>query len=158
MKANTINSFFLLSSLLFLTGFAMKLKNILESTSGSTLKDSIKGLIQVKENIPKYYADVVLNQPDNYSDYENYEFQFGDENNYKHNSNLTEAYLGSGSFSTVIEVFDIRTGEQLVLKLLDLDALTEELSIDWIKKEVLAMETLKGAPYVIQIKDVIKIE
>jgi len=64
-------------------------------------------------NLPKYYANVCEEMPQEYSDYENYEVKFGSQENYE-----IIKKIGRGKYSEVYEGINTANNERIVIKIL----------------------------------------
>lgn len=66
-----------------------------------------------KDSFPKYYADVWEEQDVEYSDYENYEVQFSEQDSYE-----LIRKIGRGKYSDVYEGINAENDNYIVIKIL----------------------------------------
>ena len=91
------------------------------------------------------HADVNVQQPQEYWDYENYAIEWNDQDNYE-----VIRKIGRGKYSEVFEGINISTGERCVIKIL------KPVKKKKIKREIKILKALAGGPNVIQLLDVVR--
>ncbi|CAH8678966.1 unnamed protein product [Schistosoma haematobium] len=93
----------------------------------------------------RVYADVNLNRPREYWDYESYEVKWGDQDDYQ-----IVRKLGRGKYSEVFEGLNITNNEKCVIKVL------KPVKKKKIKREIKILENLRGVTNVICLEAVVK--
>ena len=95
--------------------------------------------------LPKYYANVNLEMPADYTDYNNLRITWGDVENY-------EVYkkLGRGKYSEVFLSCHIHSQELCVVKIL------KPVKKRKIYREVKILQNLQGGPNIIQLLDCVR--
>ncbi|TGZ64489.1 hypothetical protein CRM22_006335 [Opisthorchis felineus] len=93
----------------------------------------------------RVYADVNLNRPREYWDYETYDIKWGDQDDYQ-----IVRKLGRGKYSEVFEGVNITTNGKCVIKVL------KPVKKKKIKREIKILENLRGITNVISLEAVVK--
>lgn len=96
-------------------------------------------------SLPKFYANVCEEKPNEYSDYENYEVKFGSQENFE-----IIKKIGRGKYSEVYEGINVANNERIVIKILKPVKKTK------IRREIKILETLKGGINIINLIDVVR--
>eukprot|EP00347_Sterkiella_histriomuscorum_P013661 403363856 len=120
--------------------------SIVGNKSLSTSVDGVQKKKKIESDafLPRQYANVCTEHPQEYSDYENAEIQFGFQDDYEISSKL-----GRGRYSEVFKGVNLLTNEIDVIKIL------KPVKRAKIKREIKILETLKGHPYIINLLDYI---
>lgn len=95
--------------------------------------------------MPKYYADVCAKQSVEYSDYENFEVQFNDQDSYE-----LIRKIGRGKYSDVYEGINSENDNFIVIKVLKPVKKTK------IRREIKILDTLKDGPNIVKLIDVVR--
>ncbi|TPP63744.1 Alpha subunit of casein kinase II [Fasciola gigantica] len=93
----------------------------------------------------RVYAEVNLNRPRDYWDYESYEVKWGDQDDYQ-----VVRKLGRGKYSEVFEGINITTNAKCVIKVL------KPVKKKKIKREIKILENLRGITNIITLEAVVK--
>jgi len=93
----------------------------------------------------RVYADANVNKPREYWDYENYEIEWGSQDDYE-----VVRKVGRGKYSEVFEGVKVSTGERCIIKIL------KPVKKKKIKREILILKNLAGGPNIIQLLDVVR--
>jgi casein kinase II subunit alpha len=64
-------------------------------------------------SLPKYYSQVCKSKPDDYTDYDHYQYKLGNHHNYE-----IQGQIGRGNYSEVFLGLDLSTNKQVIIKLL----------------------------------------
>lgn len=94
---------------------------------------------------PKYYANVNKEKPDEYSNYENLEIHWGNQENYE-----IIKKIGRGKYSEVYEGINIKNDQKVVIKIL------KPVKKKKIKREIKILQNLKGGPNIVKLLDVVR--
>lgn len=98
-----------------------------------------------KESFPKYYADVCEQKDTDYSDYENFEVQFSEQDNYE-----LIRKIGRGKYSDVYEGINSENDNFIVVKILKPVKKTK------IRREIKILDTIKDGPNIVKLLDVVR--
>ncbi|CAL8073101.1 unnamed protein product [Calicophoron daubneyi] len=93
----------------------------------------------------RVYADVNLNRPREYWDYESYDVKWGDQDDYQ-----IVRKLGRGKYSEVFEGVNVTTNGKCVIKVL------KPVKKKKIKREIKILENLKGITNIVDLESVVK--
>nr|BAG12775.1 putative casein kinase II alpha subunit [Sorogena stoianovitchae] len=96
-------------------------------------------------SLPRAYADVNKNMPPDYWDYDNFENEWGNQDDYE-----IIKKIGRGKYSDVFEGISAVTGQKVVIKIL------KPVKKRKIKREIKILENLRGFPSIITLHDVVK--
>jgi casein kinase II subunit alpha len=94
---------------------------------------------------PRYYADVCMERPKEYSDYENYEIHWSELDNYE-----ISRKIGRGKYSDVFEGYQVDTGGKIVIKIL------KPVRKHKIKREIRILQALVNGPNIIKLIDTVR--
>ncbi|KAJ1920362.1 Casein kinase II subunit alpha [Mycoemilia scoparia] len=96
-------------------------------------------------SVSEVYADVNMKMPQEYWDYDNIKFNWGDQEKYE-----IIRKIGRGKYSEVFEGINIETNKKCVIKVL------KPVKKKKIKREIKIMQNLSGGPNVILLHDIVK--
>jgi len=100
----------------------------------------------VSRELPKYYANVCKQMPKEYSNYTNYELQFGDNiNDYE-----IGGKIGRGKYSDVFKGYDSTKDIKTIIKIL------KPVRSDKYRREIKILMELKGGPHIVELLDMLK--
>lgn len=100
---------------------------------------------QPKRVLPKYYSHAIKSHPKSYYDYLNFEYSFGNQDDYD-----IETELGSGKYSIVYKGFNIKTEKPVVIKIL------KPIENKRINREVNILNNVKGGPNIVSLLDIVR--
>lgn len=98
-----------------------------------------------KDSYPKYYADVWDQMDPEYSDYENYEVPFSEQDSYE-----LIRKIGRGKYSDVYEGVNSENDNYIVIKVL------KPVKKSKIRREIKILDTLKNGPNIVKLIDVVR--
>ena len=101
--------------------------------------------MEAKKIGPKFYADVNKNKPQEYSNYEELEIEWGKQENYE-----IIKKIGRGKYSEVYEGIDIRNDKRVVIKVL------KPVKKKKIKREIKVLQNLKDGPNIVKLVDIVR--
>ena len=93
----------------------------------------------------RIYADVNLNKPREYWDYENYTINWGDQDNYQ-----IVRKLGRGKYSEVFQGINVTNNTNCVIKVL------KPVKKKKIRREIKILENLRGAENIVSLLAAVK--
>eukprot|EP00475_Leptophrys_vorax_P033355 TRINITY_DN5227_c0_g1_i4.p1 TRINITY_DN5227_c0_g1~~TRINITY_DN5227_c0_g1_i4.p1 ORF type:complete len:327 (-),score=25.88 TRINITY_DN5227_c0_g1_i4:282-1262(-) len=93
----------------------------------------------------RIYADVNLQRPKEYWDYEALTVQWGDQDDYE-----VVRKVGRGKYSEVFEGVNVVNGEKCIIKIL------KPVKKKKIKREIMILQNLAGGPHIISLLDVVR--
>lgn len=93
----------------------------------------------------RVYADVSATRPREMWDYDNYEIEWGSQDDYE-----VVRKVGRGKYSEVFEGFKVSTGQKCIIKIL------KPVKKKKIKREILALKNLAGGTNIIGLLDVVR--
>ena len=96
-------------------------------------------------SVSRVYADVNVQQPAEYSDYESLAIAWGEQDNYE-----VVRKVGRGKYSEVFEGRAVGSGSKCVIKIL------KPVKKKKIKREIKILQTLAGGPNIITLLDVVR--
>ena len=96
-------------------------------------------------SLPRYYADACSSKPEEYSDYESFNIEWGVQDNYE-----LVRKIGRGKYSEVFEGVILGSEEKCVVKVL------KPVKKKKIKREIKILQCLRGGPNIIQLLDVVR--
>jgi casein kinase II subunit alpha len=99
----------------------------------------------MKISEPKYYANVCKDKPDEYSNYEEFEVQFGSQDKYE-----VIKKLGRGKYSEVYEGINTDNDNRIVIKVL------KPVKKAKIRREIKILKTLRGGVNIVGLLDVVR--
>ncbi|SAM08032.1 hypothetical protein [Absidia glauca] len=99
----------------------------------------------VERSVSLVYANVNLNQSQDYYEYDNLQVQWGTQDDYE-----ICRKVGRGKYSEVFEGANVLTGEQCVIKVL------KPVKKKKIKREIKILQTLDGGPNIIGLLDIVR--
>ncbi|EGR28383.1 hypothetical protein IMG5_176820 [Ichthyophthirius multifiliis] len=110
-------------------------------------KKNQKQLWNTQNNIilPKYYAKVNQNMPNEYWNYEEFENEWGNIDNFE-----VIRKIGRGKYSKVFDGISTINGKRIVIKVL------KPVKKSKIKREIKILQILKGSQNIIELLDVVK--
>jgi len=97
------------------------------------------------KNLPRYYADVNVNRPQEYWDYEMLSVNWGSQDDYE-----VVRKIGRGKYSEVFEGISVSTGDKCVIKIL------KPVMKKKIKREIKILQNLCGGPNICKLLDVVR--
>ncbi|CAD8146245.1 unnamed protein product [Paramecium pentaurelia] len=100
---------------------------------------------QIVQAKPKFYADYNKNQPKEYWDYDNFENEWGDNDQYE-----IIKKIGRGKYSDVYEGIRYPQNQRVVIKVL------KPVKKRKIKRETKILLSLKGHPNIIELSDIVR--
>ncbi|KAI8341136.1 kinase-like domain-containing protein [Chlamydoabsidia padenii] len=99
----------------------------------------------VERSVSLVYADVNINQSQDYYEYDNLQVQWGVQDHYE-----ICRKVGRGKYSEVFEGANVLTGQQCVIKVL------KPVKKKKIKREIKILQTLAGGPNIIGLLDIVR--
>ena len=101
--------------------------------------------MEAKKIGPKFYADVNLKKPPNYSNYEDLEITWGKQEDYE-----VIKKIGRGKYSEVYEGINVNNDQRVVIKIL------KPVKKKKIKREIKVLQNLKGGPNIVKLVDIVR--
>ena len=98
-----------------------------------------------KDSFPRYYADICDNEDVEYSDYENFEVEFNEQDSYE-----LIRKIGRGKYSDVYEGINSENDNFIVVKVL------KPVKKMKIRREIKILKTLTGGPNIVKLLDVVR--
>lgn len=112
------------------------------------LRDLKKGKVNpVAMSRARVYADVNVQRPRDYWDYESFVLQWGDQDDYE-----VVRKVGRGKYSEVFEGINVTNNEKCVIKIL------KPVKKKKIKREIKILQNLCGGPNIVKLLDIVRDE
>lgn len=94
---------------------------------------------------PRYFAEVNLQRPKEYWDYENLSISWGKQDDYE-----VIKKIGRGKYSEVFEGINVVTNKKVVIKIL------KPVKKSKIKREIKILQNLQGGPNIVKLLDIVR--
>ena len=101
--------------------------------------------MEAKKIGPKFYADVNIKKPADYSNYEDLEITWGKQEDYE-----VIKKIGRGKYSEVYEGINVTNDKRVVIKIL------KPVKKKKIKREIKVLQNLKGGPNIVKLVDIVR--
>ena len=98
-----------------------------------------------KDKGPKLYAEINKNKPQEYSNYEDLEIEWGNQEDYE-----IIKKIGRGKYSDVYEGINVNTDKKVVIKVL------KPVKKKKIKREIKILQNLKDGPNIVKLIDIVR--